>query len=120
MRTGTAVCLVGTANGLSRFKDNHFTGFNAAERLATSTILSLLEDREGNLWIGTESGGVNLLKDTKFTTYTVRNGLSSDLVKSIYEDQHGNIWIGTDGGGLNLLKDGKVHKLHHQRWPVQQ
>ena len=73
--------LVGTANGLSRLKDNHFDVFNATERLATSTILCLLADREGNLWIGTESGGLNLLKDTKFTTYTVQNGLSSDLVK---------------------------------------
>jgi signal transduction histidine kinase/streptogramin lyase len=100
--------LVGTAGGLCRFADGRFTGFNAGEALSTSTILSLLEDLEGNLWVGTESAGINLLKDTKFTTYTVRNGLSNDLVKSIYADREGKTWIGTDGGGLNLLKDGKL------------
>ena len=100
--------LVGTAGGLCRFTDGRFTGFNARDALSTSTILSLLEDLEGNLWIGTESGGINILKDTKFTTLTVVNGLSNDLIKSIYEDDRGNTWIGTDGGGLNLLNDGKV------------
>ena len=99
--------LIGTAGGLCRFTDGRFTSINAGA-LSTSTVLSLLEDREGNFWIGTESGGINLLKDTKFTTYTVKNGLSHDVVKSIQEDQQGNLWIGTDGGGLNLLKDGKL------------
>src|ERR1700716_2382563 len=51
-------------------------------------ILSIFQDREGSLWVGTESGGLNLLKDKKFTTYTTREGLGSDLVKSIYEDRN--------------------------------
>ena len=55
--------LIGTAGGLCRLIDGRFTGFNAGEALSTSTILSLLEDLEGNVWIGTESGGINLLKD---------------------------------------------------------
>ncbi len=100
--------LIGTARGLCRFSNGGFTAFNSGA-LSTGTILSLLEDLEGNLWVGTESGGINILKDTKFTTYTVRNGLSHELIKSIYQDHRGGTWIGTDGGGLNLLKDGKVN-----------
>ena len=111
--------LIGTAGGLCRLIDGRFTGFNSGEALSTSTILSLLEDLEGNVWIGTESGGINLLKDTKFTTYTVRNGLSNDLVKSIYEDHQGNTWIGTDGGGLNLLRNGKLN-VYTTRTTIQQ
>jgi signal transduction histidine kinase len=88
--------------------ENRFTGFASATDLSTSTIASLFEDREGNLWIGTESRGVSLLRDSKFTTYSTRDGLSSDLVKALYGSSNGDIWIGTDGGGLNLLRGGRL------------
>ncbi|PYS62570.1 MAG: hypothetical protein DMF76_08790 [Acidobacteria bacterium] len=99
---------IGTAGGLSRFANKHFSSFRLGDALTNESILSTFEDREGSLWIGTESGGLSLLKDKKFTTYAIKEGLGSDLVKSIYEDRKGNIWIGTNGGGLSLLKDGKL------------
>ncbi|HEY6121416.1 MAG TPA: two-component regulator propeller domain-containing protein [Pyrinomonadaceae bacterium] len=98
---------IGTAAGLARFEHDHFAVLNSGDTLSSSIILSMLEDREGSLWIGTESSGLSLLHDKKFTTYTARDGLAGDLVKSIYEDLKDNIWIGTNGGGLSLLKEGK-------------
>jgi ligand-binding sensor domain-containing protein/signal transduction histidine kinase len=100
--------LIGTAAGLNRLHQNRFSGFTIGDSLSTTTILSLFEDREGNVWVGTESAGINLIKDTKFTTYSTRNGLSNNLVKAIFGGSNGEIWIGTDGGGLNLLQDGRI------------
>jgi signal transduction histidine kinase/streptogramin lyase len=97
-----------TPGGVARWKGERFEALTPADGLSSSIVLSLFEDREGNLWIGTESGGVNLLRDTKFVTVTRREGLSSDLVRSIYEDSDSSIWIGTFGGGLNLFKRGRV------------
>ncbi len=97
----------GTAAGLTRYKDGRFAVFDSADSLASSIVLSVFEDREGSVWIGTESGGLHLLKDKKFTTYSKKDGLAGDLVKAIYEDSKGNTWIGTNGAGLSLFKDGK-------------
>jgi PAS domain S-box-containing protein len=66
-------------------------------------IWSLYEDREGNLWIGSDNGGLNRLRDGKLTTYTRRHGLSDNRVYSICEDRRGNLWIGTNEGGLNRM-----------------
>src|SRR5437588_289757 len=54
---------IGTAGGLSRFSDKHFSSFRPGDGLANEIILSIFEDREGSLWLGTESGGLSLLRD---------------------------------------------------------
>jgi signal transduction histidine kinase/ActR/RegA family two-component response regulator len=96
-------------------KDGKFTVFTTKQGLSNNIVWSIYEDREGNLWIGTEGGGLNCLdhpdlKEEKytFTAYTTKQGLSNDNIRSICEDRKGNLWIGTDRG-LNRLnvKDGK-------------
>src|SRR6202021_3697902 len=80
---------------------NRLESFFPGSGLAANRILSLYEDREGSLWIGTDSGGLNLLRDQKFTTYTTSDGLSGNLVRCVFERPQGELWIGTDGAGLN-------------------
>ncbi len=61
----------------------------------------MYEDREGDLWLGTDSGGLHLLRDQKFTTYTTSDGLSGNFVRCVFQSANGELWIGTDGAGLN-------------------
>ena len=98
---------IATAGGLARLRHGKLETFTSANGLSSNLVLSLFEDREGSIWIGTEAGGLNLLKSKKFNTYTTREGLPNDLVKAIYQDPHGGIWIGSNGGGLTLFKNGK-------------
>jgi signal transduction histidine kinase len=72
--------------------------------LATASVLALMEDREGNLWVGTETGGLHILRDQRFRTIGVREGLSSDATTTVVEDNAGTLWVGTSGGGLNVLR----------------
>ena len=89
--------------------------------LSDNRVYSILEDKSGNLWIGTVDGGLNRLSPGSneinnkvpliFQHYKNNpndpNSLSSNRVFSIYEDSQGNLWIGTWGGGLNkLIKSG--------------
>jgi signal transduction histidine kinase/CheY-like chemotaxis protein/ligand-binding sensor domain-containing protein len=77
--------------------------------LSSNTIRCFYEDPEGNIWIGTYSGGINIFNPvTKtFTRLNKRNSnLSNDIVYSIKPGNNGNIWIGTMGGGLNLWNAG--------------
>jgi signal transduction histidine kinase len=63
-----------------------------------------MEDREGNLWVGTETGGLHILRDQRFRTLGAREGLSSDATTTVVEDSAGALWVGTNGGGLNLIR----------------
>lgn len=80
-------------------------------------IMSLAEDKEGNLWIGTSDGGLNkLISDysfnndgsfdkPKFINYQHDpkdgNSISGNDVRTILVDRDGTLWIGTFGGGMN-------------------
>lgn len=98
---------IATAGGVARLQNGKIETFTNNNGLSSNLVLSLFEDREGSIWIGTEAGGLNLLKSKKFNTFTTRDGLPSDLVKAIYQDPQGDIWIGSNGGGLTVFKNGK-------------
>jgi signal transduction histidine kinase/ligand-binding sensor domain-containing protein/CheY-like chemotaxis protein len=68
---------------------------------------ALLQDRKGDLWIGTIGGGLTRLSNGQFRTFTTKDGLSSDSVLALLEDKAGDLWIGTDGNGLNQYRDGR-------------
>ena len=81
------------------------------EGLSHDVVYSVVEDREGSLWIGTFGGGLNRLRDARFTVFTTRNGLPYDHVRSVFEDSQGGVWFATFGGGLGLLQDGRFTTL---------
>ncbi len=72
---------------------------------------ALCETRDGNLWVGTASGGLRRLKDGNFTSITTEDGLSDNSVRSLYEDREGNLWVGTVGGGLNRIRPRRLTTL---------
>ncbi|MCB0586530.1 MAG: hypothetical protein KDD06_14565, partial [Phaeodactylibacter sp.] len=67
--------------------------------LSNNFINGFLADRQGRLWVGTDSG-LNLLdsKTGKFTSYFERDGLANGIVQSILEDNESNIWVSTQQG----------------------
>jgi ligand-binding sensor domain-containing protein/serine phosphatase RsbU (regulator of sigma subunit) len=82
-----------------------FTNYTTAQGLADNTVLSIMEDRNANIWFGTNGGGVSCYNPsiTKtgskiFTNYTTAEGLAHNTVTSIAEDKTGTIWFGTRGG----------------------
>jgi signal transduction histidine kinase/ligand-binding sensor domain-containing protein len=98
---------VGTGAGLLRVKDNVRMVFGVRDGLSSHNIRELFQDRDGNVWIGTDGGGLNRFQDGRFSAFTTKQGLSNDSIGAIYEDREGNLWLGTDAGGLNRLKSGK-------------
>ncbi|TDD98033.1 hybrid sensor histidine kinase/response regulator [Flavobacterium cellulosilyticum] len=98
-----------------KFKLLYFDNI-AKNRLISPVIRAINEDREGNLWIGTEQGITVISKDRKiFTDYTQTedpNSLSIKAIRTIFIDSEGKVWIGTAFGGLNLF-DKKTKKFIH-------
>jgi PAS domain S-box-containing protein len=65
----------------------------------------LLEDRTGNLWVGSFNRGLRIYTgDGRILRFTRQEGLSHDAVRALFEDREGNVWAGTDGGGLVRFK----------------
>jgi signal transduction histidine kinase/ligand-binding sensor domain-containing protein len=62
------------------------------------------EDREGNLWLGTEAAGLLELRPQRFMTLTTSDGLPGDVVRTVLAAKDGTVWAGTDGAGLAQLK----------------
>ena len=79
--------------------------------LSNNFVTSMIQDRSGTIWIGTDGGGINRFdpETEKFNRYQNdpdnENSLSHNRVSSIFEDptEAGTLWIGTDFG-LNKLK----------------
>ena len=70
-----------------------------------SVINTILEDKNGILWLGTKGDGL-IRRGTSGESVVFRrnpevpNSLGHDNVSKIYEDSLGRIFIGTQGGGL--------------------
>lgn len=82
--------------------------------LDVATAYTFVQDRTGQIWIGTKGDGIYLLMPQKGAkdTYQMKHyaheatdpySLSNNAVYSIHEDASAHIWIGTYGGGLNLF-----------------
>jgi ligand-binding sensor domain-containing protein len=79
--------------------------FEPVAGLLSPVIRAILEDREGNVWIGTR-GGLNRLRDGKLSAYTQKDGLAGSDVLALAEDRQGRLWIGSSGG-LDVLERGR-------------
>jgi len=101
----------------NRIRFEHYKNTNGNKTsLSDNKIITLFEDGDETLWIGTYDGGLNKLDlknktlssiEAKFTSYTTR-GIFSDCicnntVMAIAQDNDGYIWIGTFGGGIDKL-----------------
>src|SRR5450830_1668369 len=66
------------------------------------SMLSLLQDRQGFMWIGTHVNGLYRYNGYQAVRYTSRsndaNSLPHDRVSALYEDARGRIWAGTQDG----------------------
>jgi ligand-binding sensor domain-containing protein/signal transduction histidine kinase len=77
--------------------------------LAGRDVTTLVEARNGGLWIGLgRSGGVALLGDEGLTQYRAEHGLPAFPVRAIYDDAEGSTWIAIDTAGLVRLRPRRV------------
>lgn len=87
-------------------KSNLKLASNAPFELSSYAVYSILRDKKGNIWFGTQSQGVCRYDGKDFKWFT-ENGLAGPAVLGLFEDSQGHIWMGNNGVGL-FKYDGKT------------
>lgn len=126
----TALCptsdgrlLIGTLQGLDIYHPlTRTTGHwntTSPELQLSSNFINCLLTANGQIWVGTESGGVNkltprLLSLVNYTHQPKTPGsLSPNCVNAMYVQRDGTLWVGTVEGGLNRKAPGSNTFVHY-------
>lgn len=107
---------VGTRyRGVYHYDGETFTKISLNDSLDSYTVLSIIQDKSGNIWFGTEAGdnskretdgGVWVYNGVSFKNISTKDGLSQMCVWCILEDRSGRLWFGTRNGFCQY--DGKT------------
>lgn len=109
----TGVIWIGTSNGLYKYEGKHFSKVKIPHSYLSSApdamgnvvynpdcILSILQDRKGNLWFGSMGFGVYKYDGKDFSFFLPAREPNYNLVQCILEDKTGILFFGTRGEGV--------------------
>jgi len=96
--------------GLFYYNVKGRTCFNYTQQngLLSSTVRTLLEKEDHEIWIGTKKG-LNIINTKTNQISSVindpfnSNSLSQNSIRCFFKDNEGNVWLGTYNGGLNTV-----------------
>ncbi|QNA46480.1 hybrid sensor histidine kinase/response regulator transcription factor [Lacibacter sediminis] len=107
-----------TDDGLDRFDGANFKVYRKKTTDSTSLqaneILSLHEDKDGNLWVGTSGGSLSLYNRKKdafinFPAKPLKHAIRNNVIMSLCSDFQGKLWIG-HFDGINIM-DKKTQRI---------
>lgn len=99
-QSSTGQLWVGSITALAEFvpqsspRGSTFRYYVSPLGLSKLFVQTLAEDRDGNLWIGTDDGAFKLARNG-FTTYTQADGLGESRVSSLFESRAGDLCVMT-------------------------
>jgi len=98
---------VGTARGgVSRFDGEGWATFSTnGGFLRHTTVQTIFQDREGDLWFGT-NGGVDRYDGVVMKLFAGTDGPGISDLLGIFEDSSESLWVGSVRSGISRLSDG--------------
>jgi len=106
---------------------------NNGSKLSTDDVTAIVQDRSGNIWLGTNkgikviynayqafaNGGVGELSPVVCSNITITNGefaeylMAYESITAIAVDGANRKWVGTSAGGLYLISSNGLEQLEH-------
>ncbi|OOG53764.1 hypothetical protein B0E48_15950 [Rhodanobacter sp. C03] len=102
---------LGTHLGLMRLDGNRIVPSGLGDGLDTTSIESLLPDREGELWIGTVPALYRRLPSATLERNDDNDIVHHPWVQALHEDRAGNLWMGTHISGLYRVWNGWARRV---------
>lgn len=93
--------------GITRLAEDERTVVKIPGTSANLDVRAIVQDHEGNLWVGTSEDGLYGMKNGSFVRYGRKDGLGSDSIWCLYVDEQGVLWVGTCRGGLSRWLNGR-------------
>jgi len=106
------------ASNLADQRNVIFDHLDTKDGLSHTAVGTLLQDKHGFIWIGTQEG-LNRYNGYRFESFYHRSdepkSLSHDYIWDLLEDSNGDLWIATDEG-LNRFnpRDGSFEHIIHK------
>lgn len=97
---------------LPRAQEFSYTNYDSQHGLAGSTVFCMLQDKQGFLWFGTETG-VSRFDGTRFRNFSTVDGLPDNQVLSMFEDSRGRIWMSPFNKSICYYYKGKIYNQHN-------
>jgi ligand-binding sensor domain-containing protein/signal transduction histidine kinase len=85
-------------HGLMRLQSGHIERFSAPSSLPHNNVLSLFDDGEDDIWVGTQ-GGLLRLSPSSASTITTADG-APQSINTIYQDPRGTLFVTALNGTL--------------------
>ena len=101
---------VGSNLGLGSYVGGHYQHIPGPPGHENIKVRSVVEDRQGVLWVGTVGAGVYRLDQRGMKLFDRRTGLSGNTVQALIEDRLGRIWVGTEEG-LDVIEHDKITSM---------
>ncbi|TDT46872.1 two component regulator with propeller domain [Maribacter spongiicola] len=105
---------IGTQDGLNRFDGKKFKTYKYDESddasISGNHVTSLLDDKSGNIWVGTLGNGLNLYdyELDVFRSIDLENLVPNETILDMVVDHKSNVWITTRKSGLyKITSDGE-------------
>ncbi len=106
---------VSTNEGEYIVNESNLIHLNVENGLVTNNVRTIAEDREGDIWIGTDGGGIQRFTSEEFVTFSKQDGLSSNYVLSIFEGKENEIYFSTYNGGVSVYDKQKFNVINKDK-----
>ena len=99
-----ALWLAGNQGLLRRMPDGRIRRFGTADGLPDLRLRTVLPDRDGGIWVGSDAG-LARLEGGRFVATPVEGVHERAQVRCLFEDREGDLWVGTSTGLVRLRDD---------------
>jgi signal transduction histidine kinase/CheY-like chemotaxis protein len=96
-RADGSVAIASSGSGLMVLRDQQLSVVPGPQEPGTSSIYTVLEDRDGRLWVGSR-GGLLVMERGELVRVAEEELLAIAPIFLIIEDDLGNLWFGSDSG----------------------